>query len=365
VNPSAPRPQDEQRRAARRRQVLRRRLTLALGILLVAAGIAAAVLRGGSDSHPPATTVVLHQQAPPTLSGRRAAARKVRANELGVVPVLMHHQIRPDGGDYDLTAAQFRAELARLYRENYVPVRAEDLVLRRLDVPAGKTPVVLTFDDSTKEQFSYLPDGTIKPDTAIGIMLAFAAKHPDFKPAGTFYVNREPFAGVREGPAMLRWLVAHGFEIGNHTKDHIPFNQLTSKEVQKEIVLGNHVITSAVPGARVVSLSLPLGEFPKPASLAYRGSWRGESYLLGGVMLVGANPAPSPFSTKFDPHAIPRIRTSPHKHVADFGSTFWLDYLAKNPDERYVSDGDPNHVSFPRARAGELRPRFRARSLAY
>jgi peptidoglycan/xylan/chitin deacetylase (PgdA/CDA1 family) len=196
-------------------------------------------------------------------------------------------------------------------------------------------------------------------------MLAFAAKHPDFKPAGTFYVNREPFAGVREGAAMLRWLVAHGFEIGNHTKDHIPFNQLTPKEVQKEVVLGNRVITSAVPGARVVTLSLPLGVYPKPASLSYRGSWRGESYRLGGVMLVGANPAPSPFSTKFDPHAIPRIRTSPHEHVTDFGSTFWLDYLAKNPDERYVSDGDPGHVSFPRARAGELRSRFRERALAY
>ena len=287
------------------------------------------------------------------------------ANELGVVPVLMHHQIRPDGGDYDLTAAQFRAELARLYREGYVPIRAEDLVVGRLDVPAGKSPVVMTFDDSTKEQFAYLPDGTIKPDTAIGIMLAFAAKHPGFKPAGTFYVNREPFAGVREGPAMLRWLVAHGFEIGNHTKDHIPFDRLTATQVQKEIVLGNHVITSAVPGARVVTLSLPLGVFPKPASLAYRGTWRGESYSLGGVMLVGANPAPSPFSTKFDPHAIPRIRTSMHKHVTDFGSTFWLDYLAKNPGERYVSDGDPKHVSFPSARAGELRPRFRARALAY
>jgi peptidoglycan/xylan/chitin deacetylase (PgdA/CDA1 family) len=356
---------DEQRRAARRRQIRRRRLTLVLVVLLTAAGVTAALLRVGGDSPLQTTSVVLEQKPPASAASLHAAARKVRANELGVVPVLMHHQIRPDGGDYDLTAAQFRAELARLYRENYVPVRAEDLVLGRLDVPAGKSPVVLTFDDSTKEQFSYLPDGTIKPDTAIGIMLAFAAKHPDFKPAGTFYVNREPFAGVREGPAMLRWLAAHGFEIGNHTKDHIPFNRLTAAQVAKEIVLGNHVITSAVPGDTVVTLSLPLGVFPKPASLAYRGRWRGESYRLGGVMLVGANPAPSPFSMKFDPHAIPRIRTSPHKHVADFGSTFWLDYLAKNPGERYVSDADPQHVSFPRALAGDLRPRFRTRALAY
>ncbi|MEP6977265.1 MAG: polysaccharide deacetylase family protein [Thermoleophilia bacterium] len=333
-------------------------------VLLVGAGVTAFILRGGGESRP-TTTSVVPTLKPPTLASRRAAARKVGANELGVVPVLMHHQIRPDGGDYDLTAAQFRAELARLYREGYVPVRAEDLVLGRLDVPAGKTPVVLTFDDSTKEQFAYLHDGTIKPDTAIGIMLAFAAKHPDFKPAGTFYVNREPFAGVREGPAMLRWLVAHGFEIGNHTKDHIPFQLLNPTQIQRQLVLGGRVIRSAIPGAQIVTMALPLGVMPKPAVLARRGRWRGESYSFRGVFLVGANPAPSPFSRKFDPWAIPRIRTSPHAHVTDFGSTFWLDYLAGNPEQRYVSDGDAKHVSFPRELEGDLRPRLRARALAY
>jgi peptidoglycan/xylan/chitin deacetylase (PgdA/CDA1 family) len=353
-----------ERRAARRRQIRRRRLVLAVGVALVAAGVTAGFLRGGG-SHPPATTAPAKRPVRMTLAGRRAEALKVHADELGLVPVLMHHQIRPHGGDYDLTAAQFRAELARLYREHYVPVRAEDLVLGKLDVPAGKTPVALTFDDSTKEQFAYLPDGTIKPDTAIGIMLAFAAKHPDFKPAGTFYVNREPFAGVREGPAMLRWLDAHGFEIGNHTKDHIPFQLLNPTQIQRQLVLGGRVITSAIPGAKVVTMALPLGVMPKPAVLARRGRWGGESYSFRGVFLVGANPAPSPFSRKFDPWAIPRIRTSTRAGVVDFGSTFWLDYLAKNPAERYVSDGDPEHVSFPRARAGELRPRFRARALAY
>ena len=334
-------------------------------VAVVAAGVTAAILHGGGDSRQPATTAAKRPATPVTLASRRAAARKVQADELGLVPVLMHHQIRPDGGEYDLTAEQFRAELARLYREHYVPVRAEDLALGTLDVPVGKTPVVLTFDDSTKEQFAYLPDGTIKADTAIGIMLAFAAKHPDFKPAGTFYVNREPFAGVREGPAMLRWLAAHGFEIGNHTKDHIPFQLLNPTQIQRQLVLGGRVITSAIPEAEVVTMALPLGVMPKPAVLARRGRWGGESYSFRGVFLVGANPAPSPFSRKFDPWAIPRIRTSTHAGVVDFGSTFWLDYLAKNPAERYVSDGDPAHVSFPRARAGELRPRFRARALAY
>ena len=71
-------------------------------------------------------------------------------------------------------------------------------------VPAGKTPVVLTFDDSTQFQFSYDARGNIKPDTAVGILLEFQREHPGFPLAGTFYVNREPFAGVARGAEMPR-----------------------------------------------------------------------------------------------------------------------------------------------------------------
>jgi peptidoglycan/xylan/chitin deacetylase (PgdA/CDA1 family) len=298
-----------------------------------------------------------------TSGGSRAAA--VHANELGDVPVLMYHQIRADGGgDFDLTPLEFRSELARLYSEGYRPIRAVDLATGRIDVPAGKSPVVLTFDDSTKEQFAYDAAGRIKPDTALGIMEAFARERSDFELAGTFYVNREPFAGVKQGPRMLRYLAEHGFEIGDHTKDHLPFTGLSPTEVQRQLVLGRRIIRAAVPDAPVATMALPLGAQPKPLRLARHGSWGGESYSFAGIFLVGAEPAPSPFSTKFDPAAIPRIRTSPSPR-ADFGSGFWLDELKHRPGRRYVSDGDPDTIAFPRSRAGELAARFRARARPY
>lgn len=294
------------------------------------------------------------------------AGSQLRPNELGQVPVLMYHQIRVDGGgDFDLTPEQFRRELLQLYRQRYRPVRAIDLVRGNLDVPAGTTPVVMTFDDSTKEQLSYGPDGKIKPDTAIGIMLAFERRHPDFKPAGTFYVNREPFAGVRQGPAMLRWLDSHGFELGNHTFDHLPFNQLDETGIQKELVKGKHVITSAIPGADVATMALPLGVMPTPSRLAVRGSWGGDSYHNEGVFLVGASPAPSPFSTTFDPAAIPRIRTSPWVGRDDYGSGFWLRLLQQHPEQRYVSDGNPGRITFPRRLAKTLAPRLESKAKPY
>ena len=297
-----------------------------------------------------------------------AAAAAVKANELGVVPVLMYHQIRADGGgDYDLTPAQFRAELARLHREGYVPIRAVDLATGRIDVPAGKTPVVMTFDDSTKEQLAWDDRKRPKPNTAIAIMLDFAKQNPGFRPAGTFYVNRDPFAGDPRGTEMLRWLHDNGFEIGNHTYDHIPFNQLSGpQEVQKQLALGKKFIEDSVPGAKVRTMALPLGVMPDPPLLARKGRWNGIAYEHAGVMLVGAEPAPSPFSTAFKPGAIPRIRTSP-ADARDplMGSWYWLDDLKKNPSRRYVSDGDPDRISFPRDRAEQLAPRFQARANPY
>jgi peptidoglycan/xylan/chitin deacetylase (PgdA/CDA1 family) len=310
---------------------------------------------------PKATPAASPQAAPPA---DPANAAKVKANELGVVPVLMYHQIRADGGgDYDMTPAQFRAELARLHKEGYRPVRAIDFVRGTMDVPAGKTPVVMTFDDSTKEQFALGPNGKPKPDTAIGIMLDFARKHPDFKPAGTFFVNDHPFAGVAEGPKMLRWLHENGFELGNHTDDHVPFAGRTPAQVQASLTRGAELIRGAVPGAEVRTMALPLGVMPTPPRLARQGKWNGKSYRHEGVFLVGAEPASSPFAASFRPGAIPRIRSG--TPGGEYGSTFWLDQLKRNPERRYVSDGDPKTISFPRGTGGDLAPRFRPRARPY
>ena len=305
--------------------------------------------------------------AAPQVDDATAKAAAVRANELGEVPVLMYHQIREDGGgDYDLTPDEFRAELERLWREGYRPVRAIDLVTGDLDLPAGKSPVVMTFDDSTKEQLAVDGAGEVKPDTAIGIMLEFARTHPGFELAGTFYPNREPFAGVSEGPKLLRWLATHGFELGNHTKDHIPLNQMGGEDARREIVLGREVITDAVPGARVRTFALPLGAWPTPRSIAWRGTWRGRAYSHDGVFLVGAEPAASPFARSFDRRAIPRIRTTPRGASSpEYGSSWWLDQLRRDPGRRYVSDGDPKTIAFPRRISGTLAPRLRARAKPY
>ena len=285
------------------------------------------------------------------------AAQKATPNELGLIPVLMHHQIRANGSEYDMSPAQLRVELARLWRDGFYPITAADLVAGRIDVPRGRSPVVVTFDDGTNNQVRFLPNGQPDPDSAAGILEAFANIHPDFPAVATFYIPKNLFNGNGSTPAAtLGWLVDHGFELGNHTKDHLALNTLGPEQVQRQLVLGNHLITDLLPKYRIRTMAVPLGALPHPASLAAHGTWGGESYRFDGVFLAGAEPAPSPFSTKWDPGAIPRIRTNPDWNgTHDFTEGMWLELLEKNPGLRYVSDGNPETIAFPRSESRTAR----------
>lgn len=283
----------------------------------------------------------------------------VGANELGQIPVIMHHRtVEGGGGEYDRSPEEFRAELSRLYEGGYRPVRTIDVVRGMVDVPAGTTPVVLTFDDSSSEQFALTPDDEVDPDSAIGMLMDFADDHDDFNAVASLYINAGPF-GVSDTERMLTWLHEHGFELGNHTHGHANLAQVGHEKARQELALGARVITDHVPDAEVVTLSLPLGIWPDPRDIAYAGEFEGDEYHHEGVLLVGAGPAPSPFSSEFDPLAIPRIRSSAWEGgEPNFGSDFWLDWFDDNPDRRYVSDGDPNRISFPADLADDLAPDY-------
>ena len=285
-------------------------------------------------------------------------------NELGLVPVMMYHRIDPNRtSEYDLTPAEFRAELQRLWKDGFVPVNASSYISGDINIPRGKKPVVMTFDDGSSSQLAFTPSGQVKPDTAVGIMLAFGKLHPDFKPAGTFYLNKDPFAAGADVPRYLRWLVQNGFEIGNHTLDHVPLNTVDDATIQKELADEANLIDQAVPGYQIKSMALPDGAIPSNRSLAVQGSSGGTSYGPYGVMLVGANPAPSPFARDFDSAAIPRIRSAHmpwHNTQQDYLFDWWITQLERNPSSVYVSDGDASKVTFPPSESDKLASRYQS-----
>jgi len=308
---------------------------------------------------PPASTTAA---PPPPYAGPDPAS--VGANELGDVPVLMYHQIVPEPKSvYDRRPEEFKAELERLAAEGYVPVTAAEYARGDLSaVPAGSHAVVLTFDDATTSQVSLGADGNPAPGTAVAILQEVAAAHPGFRPVATFYVNGDAFAS----DAVLPWLAANGFEIGNHTLQHTNLSDKPAEEVRGAIATLQAEVARLVPGVAITTMALPRGGKPEDMTWAVEGSSGGVSYRHGAVMLVGWRPAPSPFAAEFDPTGVPRIRSQGlDGPEPEYGSTGWLDQLAASPETRYTSDGEPNWVSFPSARAGELDPALAAKAKPY
>ena len=323
-------------------------------------GAASLLLLSACSSGGTANPAPPPKSATPTVAATTAAPAvdpaSVHANELGVVPVLMYHQLVPrPAGDYDQTPAQFRAELEQLYRSGYRTITAAALVAGTVDVPAGTSPMVLTFDDSTVSQYAELPDGSVDPKSAVGILLDVAHRHGEEHPVATFYVNAHPFAGK---DAYLAKLSALGMELGDHTASHANLKKLDAAGVQRELAQGLGVITTAVPGAKVTTMALPFGVHPRNEVLAHHGS----GYDFAGVLLVGSNPSKSPYNKGFDPFKIPRIRSGRKSGDQAFTSTYWLPKLLKI---RYVSDGDPTKISFPRVELSKLSPRFASRAQPY
>lgn len=335
-----------------------RRTTVAACLALC---LAAATGCSGSGGSPPRTTATGRPTGPPSQQAMAATnPAAIRANELGQIPVLMIHQVERDpSGDYAQSPAQLHATLEYLATHGYVAITASQLVSGALDIPAGSSPVVLTFDDGLADQFRLRADGTVDPDSGVGVLLAVATNHPGFRPVGTMYVNRSPF-GNRDAARELRWLVEHDWEIGNHTDEHENLGSLPPAAVQRAIANQDRLIRELVPDYRVTTLALPFGIMPVPAALAHTGTASGVTYDYQGVMLVGANPAPSPFAADWDPFNIPRIRSWSGR--TDYDEDYWMPRLIRT---RYISDGDPSRISFPRSAATTLAPAYSARANPY
>ncbi|MEW9546884.1 polysaccharide deacetylase family protein [Nonomuraea sp. NPDC050783] len=344
---------------------MRLRFLGALGVLA-----AAAILTTGCDSPPTGSVKMADGKAGPAAKARTSRAAKIqraakaKANELGQIPVLMFHRIvtKPATSD-DRSPAQFRADLERLARENYVPITAAEMVSGKINIPAGAHPVVLTFDDSSPSQLTLSELGVPQKDTAVAILKEVAARHPGFRPVATLYVTRDMFGKtVREEQAQaLTWLKENGFDIGNHTRDHINLRGRSQKEVEEQIGAIGAQIT-ALSQVKPTTIALPYGNQPKNKDWAMRG----KGYHHTGAFLAGYTPAPAPFSKAFDPAGIPRIKVMEKKgDCAQFCSAAWLDWLNKNPDMRYTSDGDVGTVAYPKFKNPYLRKNFTTWALPY
>lgn len=289
----------------------------------------------------------------------------IRPNEMGMVMVLEYHRIAQEEGDYTRSIENFRKDLQTLYDKGFRLVAFSDLMAGKIDLPAGTTPCVFTFDDSYESQFRYIDkNGTavIDPDCALGMMKEFYEKHPDFGYTALFNCLPTLFEQKEYTEKKLRYLHDNGFEIGNHTVWHSDLSSLSDEEAQEDIASGYKGLKEALPEATINTLCLPMGIKTKNEALMFDGTFEGTDYHHDWALLVGSNPFYPVYHYKNPGRMIPRVQ------VMDFnretgrgaeGSAYWLDYFDNHPERRYVSDGNASTVCAPTY----MRPRLLEKEL--
>ncbi|MGH7316116.1 MAG: polysaccharide deacetylase family protein [Candidatus Rokuibacteriota bacterium] len=291
----------------------------------------------------------------PVIAGAQAPGRE--PNELGRVMILEYHKIDNPEGRWTRTPANFRRDLKRLWERGYRLVALNDYLDGKIALPAGTTPLILTFDDSSPGQFRYIPRGSdwvIDPECGLGILEAFAREHPGFGRAATFYVlpganppNRlfnQPDLATRK----LQYLASRGYEIGNHSLWHAELGRYSEAVVREQLAGAQEWVQRHVPGYRFRSLALPMGSYPKQLTWAVSGEAKGQIYKHDAILMVAGGAAPSPHARSFDAHRLPRIQ------AVERDLDYWITYFERNPGERYVSDGDAATITVASGSTGKL-----------
>ncbi len=300
-------------------------------------------------------------------------------NESGAVMVLMYHRLNPKEPDSDLNRQPdtFRKDLEDLYKRNYRPVNAGEFVDNNMDVPIGKTPVVLSLDDSLPTQFNIVrgADGQphIDPNCAVGIMETFHKEHPDWATKATFFVLPEyakdprhvspvPFYDPNTVADKIEYLVKNGYEVANHTTTHPQMDRLSPEKIQWEIGYAAHSIEQISPKLKLNVLALPYGRLPRKDSRKYllSGSGGGGTYKNKAVLLAAYRPVASPVTfvdkktavyqiAPFNPYKIERVLPDAKQAGKPGTFEYWLKWFDDNPSQRYVSDGNPHLVTVPKS----------------
>jgi hypothetical protein len=283
-------------------------------------------------------------------------------NELGEIMVLEYHRLGENEGEWVRRPENSRRDLQTLYERGYRPVLMRDVVRGHIDVPAGTTPVVFTIDDSSLGQFYLLEDGSLDPNSMMGIWHAFAQQNPGWRHGAVWCIlpgaeHPSNFFGerpTREIPRAQRedrirrkmqHIVEHRHEACNHTMWHARLDRYDDAFVQDQIGSGQDSIKAYLPDDyEIVTFALPLGMWPRNRSLAWQGTYRGgRTYRNQAVLEVTGGPSPSPFDARFDPHSVKRLIVAPGALERQ------LDAYDRSPQRRFVSDGDTNTVTVPSA----------------
>jgi peptidoglycan/xylan/chitin deacetylase (PgdA/CDA1 family) len=283
-------------------------------------------------------------------------------NELGNIPIMMYHSIvnktndetpytggNVDKNGYNRTTEAFRNDLEMYYQKGYQMIRLNDYINGNINIPLGKSPLILTFDDGNSDNF--LVTGIddygnliIDPNSAIGILESFKKKYKDFNVTATFFLNAELFGQSKYNNKILEWLVNNGYDIGNHTRTHTDITKIDATKTQSEVAYMYQLFDTVIPNEYVHIIALPYGspyEMTHP-NFPYilEGNYDGYTYKTDATLQVGWDADYSPFHKNFNKTFLKRVRAWDNN-----GTGFDIEQVFNNLDKnRYISDGNKDTI---------------------
>ena len=282
---------------------------------------------------------------------------KYKVNELGNIPIMMYHVIvdikkdtyNVDKGGYTRTKDGLINDLEFYYKNNYRMIRLIDYINGNINTKLGFSPIVLTFDDGNKDNIRVLGRDEkgnliIDPNSAVGILEGFKKKYRDYNITATFFVNKGLFGQREYNNEILNWLVDNGYDIGNHTSNHLHLDRISENKVQEEIATLYDKLDEIIPNKYVKIIALPFGKPSgknhKNFKYAIKSEYNNKEYKSEGVLRVGWDSNESPYSKNFDPHFIKRARAYDN-NGRDFDIKMVFNLLEKT---RYISDGNSSTI---------------------
>ena len=282
----------------------------------------------------------------------------------------MHHQIRPNGSAYDLTPPQLRAELDPALARRLLPGDGRRLVAgqdgRAEGQDAGRAHV-----RRRDQQPGRLPARTARldPNTAARDARGVRRRRiPTSRRSATFYIPRNVFEGngsTAGGDAALARRArvrARQPHEGPHPAQHArPDRRAASARARQPRDLR--------PAPRLPARDDGAAARRAPPPELARGQ-RHAGTASRTASPASSSPAPSrrlrrsrPSGTRRRSRASARTRPGTARATSPpgCGSTC----SSGTPGLRYVSDGDPERITFPRAKASELAPEYRSRAKPY
>jgi peptidoglycan/xylan/chitin deacetylase (PgdA/CDA1 family) len=317
--------------------------------ICIGCGRAASQAALGGGTSPPLQPEPPKKKEPPVID-----LLAVQPNEVGRIPIVMYHDIGAPGEldslGLNIPLSRFRSQLDKMREAGWYPVTMRDVALGHIDVPAGKTPVVLTFDDGRATQFRITPSATIDPNCAVAILEDYAKQHPDFPFKATFYLigKQTPFLQKESVAWKVKYLLDRGCEISNHSQTHRYMNEnrggwVTAAGIQKEIASCIRAIREIDPRATMDTYCMPGGGYPNNKSLwkhLKSGSEGGTAYENLVVLKAWGGPSLAPTHAKYDSIQVDRIGV-----MESYLESQIAELQSGKEMKPYVSDGDPDTVT--------------------